>query len=605
MKISREHLNGKAYYYAFLAGTKKILENQKELNRINVFPVPDADTGTNLASTLTSVVERVRPHRSFQRTSAAIAAAALEGARGNSGVIFAQFLYGLGEDCRDCSEITLPRFALSLRKAVRRMYEAIADPVEGTMITVLRRWAEYLESRKEETGNIRRLLRDSQHRAMEALQETRHRLEAMKKAGVVDAGSKGVVLFLEGAIDFLIKPSHKKIAAVRGKTLAIEQTEAVSADPAGRRFCTEALIRPKPGREDEGLDKDALKALISGFGDSLVIAGSRDALRFHIHSDNPAEVFYKIRDFGVLPRQKADDMRRQYEAAHHRKNSIALVVDSACDLPGEILDLHQIHMVPLGLNFGESAFLDKVTISADRFYAMLDEEREYPKTAQPNAKAFEDIYSRLAAHYQSIISIHLSGKLSGTYSNAAAAADRVRQATGKPITVIDSKTLSGALGLAVLRVARLIDSGGTHEEAAAEAERILPRAKILVGVQTLKYMVRGGRVSPMAGKLANILNLKPIVSMKENGESTIFDKAYSQRGNLRNILKHLRKAAAGNRVWEYCVLHAHNPEEARAYALETEAVFDRKPAYIMDISPVIGLNAGVGAVAVSYLLEEA
>ncbi len=107
----------------------------------------------------------------------------------------------------------------------------------------------------------------------------------------------------------------------------------------------------------------------------------------------------------------------------------------------------------------------------------------------------------------------------------------------------------------------------------------------------------------MAGKIANVLNLKPIVSMKPGGESTIFDKAFSQRGNLRNILKHLRKAAAENRIWEYGVLHAHNPEEAAAYALETEAIFGKKPAFLMDISPVIGLNAGVGAVAVSYLME--
>ncbi len=604
MPTSRDHLNGKAFYYAFLAGTKKILENQKELNRINVFPVPDADTGTNLASTLRAVVEHVRPQRSYAATSTAIAAAALEGARGNSGVIFAQFLYGLGAESRDCPEISLPRLAPDLRKAVHHMYEAIADPVEGTMITVLRRWAEYLESRKEETGNLRKVLRDSYDRALEALQETRHRLEAMKKAGVVDAGSKGMVLFLEGAIDFLIKPSHKKLVSLRAATFAIEETEAVSADPAGRRYCTEALLRPRPGGESEGLDKDALKAEVSAFGDSLVIAGSRDALRLHIHTDDPAELFYRIRDFGVLIHQKADDMRRQYEAAHARKHSIALVTDSACDLPGDILDYHQIHLVPLRLNFGESAYLDKTTVSPDRFYTMLDEEREFPKTAQPNAKAFEDVYTRLAAHYDSILSIHLSAKLSGTYSSAVAAAERVRRATGKTITVVDSRTLSGALGLVVLRVARLIEAGGTAAEAATEAERVLPRSKILVGVRTLKYMVRGGRVSPMAGKIANILNLKPIVSMKDNGESTVFDKAFSQRGNLRNTLKHLRKAAAGNRVWEYCVLHAHNPEDAGAYALETEAIFGKKPAYVMEISPVIGLNAGVGAVAVSFLMEE-
>lgn len=604
MDAAAEVLDGKAYYYAFLAGTKKILENQRELNRINVFPVPDADTGSNLAMTLRTVVERVRPNRSYERTAAAIAAAALEGARGNSGVIFAQFLYGLGAGSRDCAEITLPRFARAGCEAVRFMYEAIAEPMEGTMITVLRRWAEYLESRKEDSRHPLKILKESLGRAFEALQETRHRLEAMRKAGVVDAGSKGMVLFLEGAIEFLIKPSHKKIMSPGPEAIAVDEVEAVSDEPAGRRYCTEVLIRPRPGAAASGLDKEALKGLVSGFGDSLVIAGSGDALRLHIHTDAPGEMFYRIRDFGACVRQKADDMRRQYEAAHARKQSIALVTDSACDLPEDVLDRHQIHLVSLHLNFGDDAYLDKATITPDRFYALLDERADFPKTAQPNAKTFEDLYTRLAAHYDSIISIHLSGKLSGTSSSAASAAATVSRTTGKTITVIDSRTLSGALGLVVWRTARALERGAAHEEAAAEAARAAGRSKILVSVRTLKYMVRGGRVRPMTGRIANLLNLKPIVSMSPNGESCVFDKAFSQRGSLRNILKHLRKAAAGARIWEYGVLHAHNPEDARSYGRETEAVFGKKPAFTMDISPVIGLNAGVGAVAVSYLLEE-
>jgi uncharacterized protein len=137
----------------------------------------------------------------------------------------------------------------------------------------------------------------------------------------------------------------------------------------------------------------------------------------------------------------------------------------------------------------------------------------------------------------------------------------------------------------------------------AEAERILPKAKILVGVRTLKYMVRGGRVSPMAGVAANLLNLKPIVSMGENGESKIFDKAFSQRGILRKILRHLKADARINRVREYSILHAHNLKDALAYAAEAEKIFGQKPAFTMDISPAIGLNAGVGTVAVSFLFE--
>lgn len=597
-------LTGKDYYYAFLAGAKRILENQKELNRINVFPVPDADTGSNLASTVLAIIERVRPHRSYKVTSKAIAAAALEGARGNSGVIFAQFLYGLAAESRDSQEMSLVRFGQSVRGAVRYMYEAIAEPREGTMITVIRRWAESLASPKEESESfLKALTKTCAGRPVEALQETRHKLEAMRRANVVDAGSKGVVLFLAGMIDFLAKPSHKKLPSVRREALEIEPIDEVPVGAVGRRYCTEALIRPVPGRSPSGLDREALKTVVAGFGDSLVLAGSPEALRFHVHTDTPAELFHRIRNTGAIVFQKADDMLRQYETAHARKWPIALVTDSSCDLPREILDRYQVHVVPLRLNFGDSAYLDKVTVTPDQFYRMLDEQPDFPRTAQPGPKDFESLYASLAGHYDSIVALHLSQKLSGTYSTSLAAARRVSEQTGKRISVIDSRTLSGALGLVVLRTARLIEEGASHDDLTAEAERMLPNARILVGVRTLKYMVRGGRVHPMAGAVAKVLNLKPIVSVAGSGESKIFDKAFSQRGILRKILRRLQAEARSGRVRDYGVLHAHNPGDAQAYAAETERIFGCAPAFTMDISPAIGLNAGVGAVAVSFLLE--
>jgi DegV family protein with EDD domain len=601
---TKGHLDGRGYYYAFLAGAKRILENQKELNKINVYPVPDADTGSNLASTILTILEKVRPNVSYKVTSAAIATAALEGARGNSGVIFAQFLYGIGAETCDCQEISIKNFTQSLLKAVRYMYEAIANPVEGTMITVIRKWAEYMESQKEKAENFLKLLSNSYAEASQALQETRYKLEAMRKANVVDAGSKGMVLFLEGMIDFLKKPSHKKVLSVRQDVINIEHTDEITSDLVNFRYCTEALIKPlMETSSSAGLDKAALKEAIEWFGDSLVIAGSKETLRVHIHTDSPAELFYKIRNFGKIIYQKVDDMKKQYDTAYHRKWNIALVTDSCCDLPQSVLDHFQVHMVPISLNFGESQYLDKVTVTPDQFYGMLDEQKEFPKSAQPNVKTFENIYSHLASHYDSIIAIHLSGKLSGTYSSSLTAAGNITKESGKKITVIDSKTLSGSLGLLVLKMARDIEEGKSHDETVRGAEKNLPRAKILVGVKTMKYMVRGGRVSPMMGVIANLLNLKPIVSMKEDGEATIFDKAFSHKGSLKNIIKHVKKYTEKNSVREYCILHAHNVDTALEYDREMENLIGKKSAYTMDISPVIGLNAGVGTVAISFLLE--
>jgi len=134
-------IDGRNLYYTFIAGGNKVIANQAELNRINVFPVNDGDTGTNLASTMISVIEAIRPDRSYKITAERIAEAALTGARGNSGIIFAQFLYGLSNYSSLEGSVSLKEFAESVKNAVKYVYEAVAHPVEGTMLTVIKEWA--------------------------------------------------------------------------------------------------------------------------------------------------------------------------------------------------------------------------------------------------------------------------------------------------------------------------------------------------------------------------------------------------------------------------------------------------------------------------------
>jgi uncharacterized protein len=597
MLSEKKEMNGKNLYYGFLAGAHKILENQKELNKINVFPVPDADTGTNLASTVRSIIDNSRSYSSFKKTAKAIAGAALDGARGNSGVIFAQYLYGLSEEVCECSSVDSVEFAGSLKKAVKYMYEAIANPVEGTMITVIRSWSDYIYEKREQAGNFIKLMSEAYQIALKTLKETTGQLEALKKANTVDAGAKGIVYFLEGVLEFYTHKKFKKITRAAQDILNIEEVKESAHEEMKYRYCTEVLIK------GENLNKAAVSESLKSSGDSLVIAGSKEKMRIHVHTDKPAEVFYQLRHFGNLVYQKADDMRKQYETAYQRKFPIALVTDSSCDLPQQVLDHYQINMVPISMFFGENHYLDKLTVSPDQFYDLLDESPSFPSTAQPNMKTFQNIYSHLATHYESVIAVHLSKEFSGTYQNSKKAGEMISSELLKKITVINSKTLSGSLGLIMLRIARSLEAGMGHEELVDYIEKWIKKTAIFVGVKTLKYMVRGGRVSPMAGWIANLFNLKPIVSMTSEGFSTVLDKAFSQKGSLKNILKHVSRAVSKGKVWEYCIMHAHNLDDALEYSGKLEEMIGKKPCYIVDISPVIGLNAGLGTVAVSLMME--
>jgi DegV family protein with EDD domain len=593
MKI--KYLDGKRLYYAFLAGGRAVIRDQRYLDKINVFPVPDSDTGTNLASTMRSIAERARVFRSAELTLGSIADAALVGARGNSGLIFAQFIYGLSQEARNEARLSPHRFAELVRRAVHHARQSIVTPVEGTMITLLHDWAEAIYEQRLKITDFAELLSYSLHVAEKSLKSTPEKLEVLARAGVVDAGAKGFFDFLEGVITFIRKGDIKDI--IKAET-ALPLPEEPNVD-AGRnsvtkRYCSEALIT------GDDIDTDAVRAAVQSAGESAIVAGSRTKVRLHVHTDTPAALFAKVREFGTIVEIKVDDMRRQYEAAHQRVSKVALVTDSTCDLPAEILDKHQVHVIPYTLSFGDGQFLDKVTITPEEFYRLLKTSRDVPKTAQPSQANVKRLFEFLAGHYERIIVVSISSQLTGFYGQALSARESF---SPEKIRVIDSRTLSASLGFIVLRIAEAIRAGLDPDTIAARAGEWTAKTKLWVDVRTLKYMVRGGRVSPLKGFLAGLLNIKPIISLDAEGRAVALGKSFSRRQNMKKILGLVQREVVGKKVWNYAVVHAQNPFRALRYVEELGPIIGKKPAFIMDISPVIGVHSGIGVVGLCLMFE--
>jgi uncharacterized protein len=590
-------MDGRRLYYTFIAGARKVIEHQIELNKINVFPVNDGDTGTNLASTIRAVIDSLHPHRSYKITADRIAETTLENARGNSGIIFAQFLYGMSVETANLKTITIREFAESIKNSVKYIYEAVANPVEGTMLTVIKDWANYIYENRFVIPDFNQLFINSFEILKQSLIETKSKLAVLAKANVVDAGARGFVLFIEGIIDFIRSRNLKELIRIKAETGLFEKLEESIPEKVEFRYCTEALIRKSNINH-----KDLLK-LLESFGNSVVIAGSEKMRRLHVHTNTPAELFNELRRTGTLAFQKAEDMVRQSEIVYSRKWKTALVTDSTCDLPREILDQYQINMLPLGINFGENVYLDKLTIQPEQFYKLLDEGVDYPKSSQVNEKSFENLYSHLSSHYDSIIAINLSDKLSGTFNSSQKAAQSISKEFNKPITVINSKNLSGALGLIVLRAAMAIEEGFSHNQVANLAQKWANDVRIFVSVSTMKYLIKGGRISKVKGLIARMLNINPIVSIDETGKAVVFGKAFNQRANMEKVMAHITKLCSEKKVWNYIVLHANNDRAADWYTRKMEKLTGMKPVSVVNISPVIGVHAGMGAAAVALLPE--
>jgi DegV family protein with EDD domain len=590
-------LDGRNLYYTFVAGARKVIANQIELNKINVFPVSDGDTGTNMASTIRSVIESLQPHRSYKITADRIAETTLMNARGNSGIIFAQFFYGLSSETADLKSVNLKQFAESVQRSVKYIYEAVANPVEGTMLTVIKEWADYIYESWHKYSDFDQLLLSSYDVLKKSLSETKTKLKILARANVVDAGAKGFVLFVEGIIEYIHSRNFKELIQAKADSVALPKTEEVISENVEFRYCTEAILK------NTTINQHDLMVLLQQYGDSGVVAGSDKMRRIHIHTNNPADLFYNLKDFGTIAFQKADDMIRQSESVFKRKYKIALVTDSTCDLAEEIIDNYQIHMLPANISFGDNHYLDKITIRPDQFYKMLDDSPDYPKSSQVNEKSFINLYSQLASHYDSVIAVNLSDKLSGTFHTSQKAAQIISKEFNKPITVINSRGISGQIGLVVLRIAEAIEKGFSHDKIIKLAEKWVTDSKIYVTVLTVKYLVRGGRLSFARGLIARLLHVSPIISLDETGKAVTLDKAFSRKANMEKVIAHIRRHTKERPIWNYIVMHANNPEAAEWYKVKMESMTGKKPASVVNISPIIGANAGVGASAVAFMNE--
>lgn len=600
--IESGDINGKNFYYCFLAGAKKVLESQQHLNSINVFPVKDGDTGTNLASTLKSIIDTIIPTTGVKEAAAAVADAALIGARGNSGIIFAQFLYGFSNrlETSESKTIDFKLFVEMASSGVKHAYQAISNPVEGTIITVMREWSEFLESVKNTTKGFVEIFIESYHKAEQSLAETPDKLEILAKNKVVDSGAKGFVLFLGGVVDLLKSGNLRDITYSRNVVKEIFVDEVIdSHEDITFRYCTEGLV------SGENIDKNEIRERLSGLGDSLVVAGSKNKIRIHIHTDTPVDVFKYLGQIGSITYQKADDMVMQQEVIERKKAKIAIVTDSTCDLPQSFIDEHQINVLPLSVHFDDSYFLDKVTIDYPQFKKLFDNAKNLPTTAQPAYKDFANKYAYLATHYDSIIAINVTSAMSGTSSTSRKAAKSISQQTRKKITVFDSKAISANLGLIVWRATELIESGATHEEVCKAIELwIKEKNNMVVCGTTTKYMVRSGRLSPSKGLLAKILNLKPAVYIDYEGKAVKIGSPFSNEAAIKMIENRAIKDIGDKKIWGYSITHVSNEsgvEEIKRFM--SELTGGMQPLFIEPCTPVIATNVGPGTLALGFMLE--
>lgn len=588
-------IDGVMFYEAVVSGSVELIANKKQLNQINVFPVSDGDTGSNMSATVESVMNHMEKDRRLSVVINSAAEGALIGARGNSGIILAQFLYGVGLETKNCDVLELDRFVKVLKRSFNRLYELMTNPVEGTILTVIRCWITEMEAYTRHT-NFTTYVTSIMTSSKAALEKTKGQLQVLQEHDVVDSGAKGFYSFLEGVHKYIMTGKVPELNLDKAALPTIDKVDKHEAYSAFR-YCCEAMV------SELTVEVSELKQLMSGFGDSLIVAGGKTRLRLHIHTNTPEAMFSQLAQFGQLSQIKADDMHLQMEAVQSPKRKMAIVTDSIADLPDDYALTNQVFVIPLQVEIEGVSHLDRISMTTKRFYEINPHLKEQPLSSMPSVKSVESLFQFLSEHYESILVLTVSDKLSGTYDLLASVAAQQRL-RGSRIEVVNTLKNSGAQGLLVLESVALAERNLTVEDIAERIKPLRARTKILVAVDTVKYLTRSGRVSHQTGRLAKWLRLKPIMTLDANGSGKAYSAAVSHEAVLRKIEKAVLADHKQHGIIRYNVVHADCAETAEKWAKRLESLLGLPVAYISEISPVVGATAGEGAIAISYMLKD-
>lgn len=300
---------------AFVAGALNLDKNKEYINELNVFPVPDGDTGTNMTLTILSAKREVEAvsDSDMSGIARAMSTGSLRGARGNSGVILSQLLRGFSKKIADEKELDVHVIADAFQKAVETAYKAVMKPKEGTILTVAKGVATKARECADADVSLEQFCEDVIAHGNEVLDRTPEMLPVLKEAGVVDSGGKGLMVVLQGAVDALtgkVVVDETMTAPVVKKTVTGASSNDISTADIKFGYCTEFIINlEKPFDEDE---EDKLKAYLESIGDSIVCVAFDGIVKIHVHTNHPGQAFEKGLTYGCLSNMKVDNMRLEH-----------------------------------------------------------------------------------------------------------------------------------------------------------------------------------------------------------------------------------------------------------------------------------------------------
>lgn len=585
--MSKTYLDAETFRDLFTAGARRVNESREYLNSINVFPVPDGDTGSNMADTLTNAANALASSNcvTLEETLATLSKKLRMEAKGNSGIILSEFFHGMFLKLKEERAIHPERFIDAVNHGKETAYAALAEPREGTMLTAIRKSAEKLRDVHPKIEDMKIAVETLVDSARTAVKGTTAQLSVLKESHVVDSGAHGFLLFWEGALGYLkgeiksvvIEPVKRVFSRAKAESLTV-------------RYCVEGLV------SGEGFDRKAISGQLSSMGESLIVTSDGSMLKVHIHTNDPKAVFDYLGRFGTLIKTKVDDMQDQSmaKAAQSRK-PVMIVTDSTSDLELAIMERNDIEMAPLQVMFGDETFRDRIDLTADEFYHRLKTADTIPHTSLPQGSAFLEAFEHQAPRCDKILGIYISSSLSGTWQAGRKWGDEFEE--GKVIAY-DSRQASLGLGLMVLEAARMAANGSEIGDIIIRLDGMRNKISTYFSVDRLDYLAKNGRIGMAKKVFGQAFGVKPILKL-ESGRVGSCASAFGTKRMMEKLVTMIeRESEKPGFEGKYAVAWSDNPEARDEMISRLKERLGAENILTGRVSPVIGSHTGPGALGV-------
>ena len=572
----------------------RLQKSREELDRINVFPVADGDTGLNMAHTAQAVILALAeaPSRDAGEAAHTAAKGALYGARGNSGVILAQFLQGMAEAWEGKARLDTADVAAGLKAAAESARNGLSNPREGTILSVMS--AIGLGALKASPeGELTTLLSTARQAADEAVKRTPEQLDVLRRAGVVDAGGAGLAQILAGIEELVKTGKGAAVSDFASEASALAAAPRVHdlGEESKYRYCTECMIL------GEALAPASIREAIGAFGDSIVVAGGARMVRLHIHTDTPHDVFDLAHRHGEVSSEKADDMHVQFAALN--SSCVPVGCDSGADIPGDLRRKLRITQAPLRIHLGEKGYLDELGLPAEWLWRAMEDDGEKARTATPARGDMERAMGFLAGHFPQTVWITLAGAVSGTADLARSVATEI---SGGKVRMVDSANVSVGYGLIVQQAAEWAEQGASADRIVQGLAAVCAGARTFGVIEDLSHGVRGGRISPRVKRLSDLLRVDALLGIGPAGDVKACGVQRRSGDRVARFARYVLRRFPKDQPLRIAVAHANRPESGqRLHDLLTAGVPDLVSSYVTDLGAVISAHAGPGALVASAI----